>query len=69
MSREIPKPYLIQKEEDGRYRLTVREVRYNSQNYPLITATPVEETFKSANAARAHARENFGAETGQFAAK
>ena len=69
MSREIPKPYLIQKEEDGRYRLTVREVRYNSQNYPLITATPVEETFKSANAARAHARENFGAEAGQFATK
>ena len=69
MSREIPKPFLIQKEEDGRFRLTVREVRYNSQNYPLVTATPVDETFKSANAARAHARENFGAEAGQFATK
>ena len=69
MSRDIPKPYLIQKEDDGRYRLTLREVRYNSQNYPLITTTAVGETFKSANAARAHAREHFGAEAGQFATK
>lgn len=69
MSREIPKPFLIVKEEDGRYRLTVREVRYNSQNYPLVTETPVEESFKSATAARAHAKEHFGAEAGQFASK
>lgn len=69
MSREIPKPYLIQKAEDGRYRLTVRTVRFNSQGYPLITATPVEESFKSAIAARAHAREEYGAETGEFATK
>lgn len=67
MSREIPKPYLIQKAEDGRYRLTVRTVRFNSQGYPLITATLVEETFKSALAARTHARAEFGAETGEFA--
>ena len=33
MSREIPKPYLVQKAEDGRYRLTVRTVRFNSQGY------------------------------------
>ena len=69
MSREIPKPYLIQKAEDGMYRLTLREVRYNSQNYPLVKTTPLDETFKTANAARAHARENFGAEPGQFATK
>jgi len=69
MSREIPKPFLIVKDEDGGYRLTVREVRYNSQNYPLITSTPVEESFKSATAARTHAKENFGAEAGQFATK
>lgn len=69
MSREIPKPFLIVKEEDGRYRLTLREVRYNSQNYPLVTATPVEESFKSATAARTYAKENFGAEAGQFASK
>ena len=61
MSREIPKPYLIQKADDGRFRLTVRTVRFNSQGYPLITATLVEETFKSATAARTHAREEYGA--------
>ena len=69
MSREIPKPYLIAKGEDGRFRLTVRETRYNSQGYPLVTATPVQEDFRSAHAARTYAREHFGAETGQFAAK
>jgi hypothetical protein len=69
MSREILKPYLIAKQDDGQYRLTVRETRYNSQGYPLVTSTPIEETFKSATAARTHAREHFGAEAGQFAAK
>jgi hypothetical protein len=69
MSREILKPYLIAKDEDGRFRLTLRETRYNSQGYPLVTATAIEETFKSATAARAHAKEQFGAEPGQFAVK
>ncbi|MGE0179133.1 MAG: hypothetical protein AB7O91_04865 [Sphingomonas sp.] len=69
MSREIPKPFLILKDEEGRYRLTVREVRYNSQNYPLVTSTKLDETFKSAAAARAHAKEAYGAEAGQFASK
>ena len=66
MSREILKPFLIAKEADGEFRLTVRETRYNSQGYPLVTSTPVAETFKSATAARTHARDNFGAEPGQF---
>lgn len=69
MSREIPKPFLIVKDEEGSFRLTIREVRYNSQNYPLVTATPVEESFKSATAARSHAKEHYGAEAGQFASK
>jgi hypothetical protein len=69
MSREIPKPFLIQKDEDGAFRLTVREVRYNSQGYPLVTAHPVDEPFKTATAARAHAREHFGAKEGQYATK
>lgn len=69
MSREIPKPFLILKDDDGRFRLTVRVVRYNSQNYPLVTATELDETFKSAAAARAHAKEHLGAEPGQFASK
>lgn len=69
MSRTPIRPFLIAKDEEGNVRLTVRETRYNSQGYPLITATMVEETFKTATAARAHAKENFGAEAGQFAAK
>lgn len=69
MSREIIKPYLIAKDQDGQFRLTVRETRYNSQGYPLVTATPVDESFKSATAARTHAKEHFGAEAGQFAVK
>ncbi len=69
MSREIVKPYLILKDAEGQFRLTVRETRYNSQGYPLVTATPVEEAFKSATAARTHAKEHFGAEAGQFAVK
>lgn len=69
MSREILKPFLILKNEAGEYRLTLRETRYNSQGYPLVTTTPIEESFKSATAARTHAKENFGAEAGQFAMK
>jgi hypothetical protein len=69
MSRIPTKPFLLTKDEEGRFTLTVRETRYNSQGYPLVTSTPVAETFKSATAARAHARDNFGAEPGQFAAK
>ena len=69
MSREIPKPYLILKDEEGSYRLTVREVRYNSQGYPLVSAHPVEESFRSATAARTYARDHYGAEAGQFATR
>jgi len=69
MSREIPKPFLIAKNDEGAFRLTVRAVRYNSQNYPIVDSTLVDETFKSAHAARAHAKEFYGAEAGQFSSK
>ena len=69
MSRTPVKPFLINKDEEGRVRLTVRETRYNMQNYPIVTATVLDETFATATAARAYARDNFGAEAGQFAAK
>jgi hypothetical protein len=69
MSRIPVKPFLIVKDEEGQVRLTVRETRYNSQGYPLVSSTLVEEPFKTATAARAHAREHFGAEAGQFASK
>ncbi|MFN3946218.1 MAG: hypothetical protein ACK4K7_14940 [Allosphingosinicella sp.] len=69
MSREKIRPFLIAKQDDGDVRLTVRETRYNSQGYPLVTSIPVEESFKTAAAARAYAKQHFGAEPGQFASK
>jgi len=69
MSRIPVRPYLIDKQEDGTYRLTVRETRYNGQGYPLVTAIPQDGSFRTANEARKFAREQFGAEPGQFATK
>ena len=69
MSRIPVRPYLIAKDEEGAFRLTIRETRYNGQGYPLVTATMQEESFKTATAARNHAKEHFGAEAGQFAIK
>lgn len=69
MSREPVKPFLIQTADDGRVRLTVRTTRYNSWNYPIVSSSMVDETFATAAAARAHAKENFGAQLGEFANK
>jgi hypothetical protein len=69
MSRTPVRPFLIAKDESGAVRLSIRETRFNSQNYPLVTSTLLDETFKTAAAARAHAMQHFGAEPGQFASK
>lgn len=69
MSQPDLRPFLINKDAEGSYRLTVRETRYNSQNYPIVTATMQSELFATAAAARLFARENFSAEAGQFASK
>ena len=69
MSRTLLKPFLIEKDEEGQVRLTLRETRYNSQGYPLVTHTRVEQSFKNAATARRFAKEQFGAEPGQFATK
>ena len=69
MSRVPVKPFLITKDESGMFRLTVRVTRYNMYNYPLVTATLQDETFKTMAAARAFAREQFNAEAGQYATK
>ena len=63
------RPFLIERDGTDGYRLVVRETRFNSQNYPIVTATPVGETFNSTAAARAYAKANFGAQTGEFASK
>jgi hypothetical protein len=69
MSRTAVAPYLITKDEDGQFRITIRTTRFNSWNYPLVTSSLQPELFRSAMAARAHAKREFGAEPGQFASK
>jgi hypothetical protein len=63
------KPFLIQKDEEGSYRLTVRDTRYNSQGYPIVTSSLQAESFKTLTLAKAFARENFHAEAGEYATK
>ncbi len=63
------KPFLITKNDDGMIRLTVRETRYNSQGYPLVTATVVDQSFETATKARQHAAAEFRAKPGEFAMK
>jgi hypothetical protein len=63
------KPFLITKEEDGRVRLTLREIRHNSQGYPWVLPVPVEQDFDTVSAARKYASEHFGAKPGEFTSK
>ena len=67
MSRIPVRPFLIAKDEEGAFRITVRQTRLNSQRYPIVTSTLQAETFKTATAARAYAKAHLGAEAGQFA--
>ena len=69
MSRDSILPFLINKDTEGHFRLTVRDTRYNSQGYTIVTSSLQYEQFKTATAARTFARENFKAEAGQFATK
>ena len=69
MSRTPVAPFLIAKDEEGQFRITVRSTRYNSQNYPIVTASLQPEAFRTATAARTHAKRELGAEAGQFASK
>jgi hypothetical protein len=69
MSRAPVAPFLITEDEQGKFRITIRSTRFNSQNYPLVTSSLQPELFKSAMAARKHARSEWGAEAGQFASK
>jgi hypothetical protein len=68
-SRAVAKPFLIETEEAGRVRLKVRTTRFNSWNYPIVSLSVVDEIFATAAAARAHAKEHFGAQAGEFSNK
>ena len=69
MSKKPIAPFLIAKDEEGQFRITIRNTRFNSQDYPIVTASLQPESFKTVVAARAHAKLQLGAEAGQFASK
>jgi len=52
MTDESTRPFLIQSQPDGSFRLTVRDVRYNSQGYPIVTGTMQDEVFATSAAAK-----------------
>jgi hypothetical protein len=63
------RPFLINQDSEGNFRLTVRDIRYNSQGYPIVTGSLQSELFKTAAAAKTWARDNFKAKAGQYATK
>lgn len=69
MSRVATRPYLVARDETGRFRVTVRQTRLNSQGYPLVTSTLLDETFATATAARGYVREAYRAEASDIATK
>jgi hypothetical protein len=69
MSKTAMRPFLIAKDDEGHVRITERTTRYNSQNYPIVTATLQPETFKTITAAKAFAKEHLGAQDGDFTMK
>ena len=69
MAAAKDRPFLINKDEEGNFRLTVRTTRYNSQGYALVDAALQEELFETATAAKAFARDNFRAQPGEYATK
>ncbi|HNJ47681.1 MAG: hypothetical protein H6916_06010 [Novosphingobium sp.] len=69
MSDEATRPFLIDRDDEGNFRLTVRDVRYNSQGYPIVSGTRETELFATAAAAKTWARNNFNAKAGQYLMK
>lgn len=66
MSSDQVRPFLINRDASGKFRLTVRDTRYNSQGYPIVTAVLQDDLFPTAAAAKAHARDQFKAVAGQY---
>lgn len=69
MIEEALRPFLIQRQNDGTFRLTVRDIRYNSQGYPIVTGNMQDGVFATSAAAKNFARANFDAKAGQYAMK
>ncbi|WP_174274151.1 hypothetical protein [Sphingomonas bacterium] len=69
MSRVAVRPYLVNKDEEGVFRITVRSTRFNSQGYPLVSTEMLGETFPTATKARTYLREHYRAEATDIATK
>lgn len=69
MSRIPLRPYLVTKDEEGVFRVTVRTTRYNSQGYPLVSAEVLADAFRTQTAAKAFVREEYRAEANEIATK
>jgi hypothetical protein len=69
MSRIPVRPFLVAKDEEGIFRVTVRTTRYNSQGYPLVSAELLEDSFRTQKLAREFVREQYKAEAGDIATK
>ena len=69
MLDEALRPFLIKRHDDGTFSLTVRDVRYNSQGYPIVTGVQQDTVFATSAAAKSFARSNFDAKAGQYATK
>lgn len=69
MSRVPVRPFLVSKDEEGAFRVTVRTTRYNSQGYPLVSAEQLTDTFKTQTAAKAFVKQEYRAEPGDIATK
>ena len=62
MSRTLLRPYLVSKQAQGDFRITVRTTRLNSQGYPLVSTELLPDSFRTATAARTYLRETYRAE-------
>ena len=69
MSRVPVRPYLVSKDEEGIFRVTVRTTRFNSQGYPLVSSKVLEDTFKTQTAARTFVKQTYRAEANEIATK
>ena len=66
MTDPATRPFLITRDDAGKFRLTVRNIRYNSQGYPIVTGVLQDEQFATPAAAKTFARLNFNAKAGEF---
>lgn len=69
MSRVPVRPYLVSKDDEGVFRVTVRTTRFNSQGYPLVSSEVLEDAFKTQTAARTFVKQTYRAEANEIATK